>query len=111
MSDDAVAGRAEQIFDAHSFKINSHIQREWFLFGTKDVTLKVQRDVNNAQWSDNLRLQLVGEGFGYPVRVYSIIQSLQMLLLQTLQVMLFEIYQKKGINFLLKYECICDSCT
>ena len=64
----AVAGWAQQQINTHSFKKDSHIQRQWSLFAGEDTEFKVQRDVNNVNWVEDLHLSLTGKGFGYPVR-------------------------------------------
>ena len=64
----AVAGWAQHQFDTHLFKKSNHVERQWSLFATKDIVFKVQRDDNNAQWMENLRFELTGNGFGDPVR-------------------------------------------
>lgn len=67
-----VAGLAQQQIGTHSFKKNSHIQRQWSLFASEDIVFKVQRDDNNVQWMEDLHLELTGKGFDYPVRYVAI---------------------------------------
>ncbi|KAG0599693.1 hypothetical protein M758_12G172000 [Ceratodon purpureus] len=69
MQVDSVAGWAQQQINTHSFKKDSHIQRQWSLFAGEDTEFKVQRDVNNVNWVEDLHLSLTGKGFGYPVEL------------------------------------------